>query len=92
MPHAWHKAPLAMAWFVIRYDLYTRAEKDGLVRGQFCPEKQIGYVKLKSTRPQSLDLELRDSPAGLRGWLIERDQTQCIWPFIICWTTRGWLL
>jgi pimeloyl-ACP methyl ester carboxylesterase len=35
-------------------------------------EKEWGYVKLQSTKPQSLSFGLNDSPSGLAAWIVEK--------------------
>lgn len=61
-----------MARLIFRSYLYTEAEKDGLARAQFYLKEQSGYLKLQSTRPQSLGFGLGDSPVGLLGWFVEK--------------------
>ena len=71
-PPSWYRAPLAIGRLIFSSFLYTPLEKDGLARAQRYLNEQSGYLKVQSTRPQSLGFGLDDSPIGLLGWLVEK--------------------
>ncbi len=47
-------------------------EKGALASLQYYDQKDSGYSKQQSTRPQSLGYGLVDSPAGQAGWILEK--------------------
>ena len=50
----------------------TPAEQSALAGLQHYQDKDSGYSKQQSTRPQTLGYGLVDSPAGQAGWIIEK--------------------
>ena len=50
----------------------TELEQQALAGMQHYQEKDSGYSKQQSTRPQSLGYGLVDSPAGQAGWILEK--------------------
>ena len=50
----------------------TEQEQRALAAMQHYQEKDSGYSKQQSTRPQSLGYGLVDSPAGQAGWILEK--------------------
>ncbi|KAL8779327.1 MAG: hypothetical protein Q9194_001503 [Teloschistes cf. exilis] len=52
--------------------LYTNRELKSLENMQYYRKEQDGYLRVQSTRPQSLGFGLGDSPVGLLGWLVEK--------------------
>jgi len=50
----------------------TDDEKGALASLQHYEQKDSGYSKQQSTRPQSLGYGLVDSPAGQAGWILEK--------------------
>lgn len=71
-PPPWYKAPLAIGRLILNSFLYSASEKARLARVQYFLEEQQGYVKLQSTRPQTLGFALGDSPIGVLGWFMEK--------------------
>ena len=71
-PPAWYKAPLAVGRLMLNSYFYTEREKQGLANLQRYMKEGNGYLKIQSTRPQSLGFGLGDSPIGLLGWLVEK--------------------
>ena len=71
-PPSWYKAPLVLGRLVLNSWLYTAREKQGLEKMQYYQREQSGYLKLQTTRPQSLGFALGDSPIGLLAWLVEK--------------------
>lgn len=71
-PPPWYKYPLAMGRLILNSYLYSAADKKALDRLQYYLKEQNGYLKVQSTRPQSLGFGLGDSPIGLLGWLLEK--------------------
>ena len=53
-------------------DNLTELEQKALAGMQHYSDKDSGYSKQQSTRPQSLGYGLVDSPAGQAGWIIEK--------------------
>jgi pimeloyl-ACP methyl ester carboxylesterase len=53
-------------------DNLTELEQKALAGMQHYADKDSGYSKQQSTRPQSLGYGLVDSPAGQAGWIIEK--------------------
>ncbi len=53
-------------------DNLTELEQSALAGMQHYQEKDSGYSKQQSTRPQSLGYGLVDSPAGQAGWILEK--------------------
>ncbi len=47
-------------------------EKEALASLQYYEQKDSGYSKQQSTRPQSVGYGLVDSPAGQAGWILEK--------------------
>ena len=52
--------------------LYSNRELASIKSLQYYQKEQNGYMKVQSTRPQSLGFGLGDSPIGLLGWLVEK--------------------
>lgn len=50
----------------------TSAEKKYLEQQNEWMQKEGGYFKIQSTKPQTLAYGLMDSPVGLAGWIIEK--------------------
>ncbi|KAL8662960.1 MAG: hypothetical protein Q9202_004283 [Teloschistes flavicans] len=71
-PPPWYKAPFTMGRLILSPYLYTNRELQSLKNMQYYQKEQNGYLKLQSTRPQSLGFGLGDSPIGLLGWLVEK--------------------
>lgn len=71
-PPSFYKAPLSLGRLVLSSWLYTDREKRGLKNGEYYMTEQIGYLKLQTTRPQTLGFALDDSPTGVLGWLVEK--------------------
>ena len=71
-PPPWYKAPLTFGRLVLSSYLYSVTEKQQLKRMQCFMDEGSGYMKIQSTRPQSLGFGLGDSPTGLLGWLVEK--------------------
>ena len=53
-------------------DDLTEAEQSALAGMKHYDEKDSGYAKQQSTRPQTLGYGLVDSPAGQAGWILEK--------------------
>jgi pimeloyl-ACP methyl ester carboxylesterase len=53
-------------------DSLTEAEQSALAGMKHYDEKDSGYSKQQSTRPQTLGYGLADSPAAQAGWIIEK--------------------
>src|SRR5215813_11009115 len=53
-------------------DLLTESDLARLQRASMYIQDQSGYMKLQSTRPQTLAYALTDSPAGQLAWIIEK--------------------
>lgn len=53
-------------------DNLTEQEQRALAAMQHYTDKDSGYSKQQSTRPQSLGYGLVDSPAGQAGWILEK--------------------
>ncbi|KAL9004741.1 MAG: hypothetical protein Q9188_002448 [Gyalolechia gomerana] len=68
----WYKAPLTMGRLLLSPYLYTNHELNSVKNMQHYRKEQDGYLKIQSTRPQSLGFGLGDSPIGLLGWLVEK--------------------
>ncbi|KAL8930004.1 MAG: hypothetical protein Q9172_000236 [Xanthocarpia lactea] len=71
-PPPWYKAPLTMGRLILSPYLYTNRELDSIKNMQYYQKEQNGYLRVQSTRPQSLGFGLGDSPIGLLGWLVEK--------------------
>ncbi|KAL9026245.1 MAG: hypothetical protein Q9196_005054 [Gyalolechia fulgens] len=71
-PPPWYKAPLTMGRLILSPYLYTDRELDSIKNMQHYQKEQDGYLKVQSTRPQSLGFGLGDSPIGLLAWLVEK--------------------
>ncbi|KAI4202623.1 MAG: hypothetical protein LQ350_002416 [Teloschistes chrysophthalmus] len=71
-PPPWYKAPFTMGRLILSPYLYTNRELDSLKNMQYYRKEQDGYLRVQSTRPQSLGFGLGDSPVGLLGWLVEK--------------------
>jgi epoxide hydrolase len=50
----------------------TEAERERLARQQRFHQEMAGYLRLQSTRPQTLAYALTDSPAGQLAWIVEK--------------------
>jgi epoxide hydrolase len=50
----------------------TESDQARLQRASWYIQDQSGYMKLQSTRPQTLAYALTDSPAGQLAWIIEK--------------------
>lgn len=57
----------------------TDFEKDALAAGQYYWDRDSGYSKEQSTRPQTVGYGLVDSPIGQAAWILEKFQawTDC---------------
>lgn len=51
---------------------YTESEKQGLARTQWFMNEGSGYRAQQSTKPQTLNYALTDSPVGLLAWIYEK--------------------
>ncbi|KAL8990219.1 MAG: hypothetical protein Q9177_001077 [Variospora cf. flavescens] len=71
-PPPWYKAPLTMGRLILSSYLYSKHEMNSIKQMQHYRDEQNGYLKVQSTRPQSLGFGLGDSPIGLLGWLLEK--------------------
>ncbi|KAI4216716.1 MAG: hypothetical protein LQ349_009095 [Xanthoria aureola] len=71
-PPPWYKAPLTMGRLILSPYLYTTRELESIKNMQYWEKEQQGYMRIQSTRPQSLGFGLGDSPIGLLGWLVEK--------------------
>jgi len=56
------------------------AERASLDRLRHHPEEGLGYIRIQSTRPQTIGYALTDSPVGLLAWIAEKFKE---------WTNRG---
>ena len=63
--------PVAMPDPATMNDL-TPAEQQALAALQHYQDKDSGYSKQQSTRPQTLGYALADSPAGQAAWILEK--------------------
>lgn len=61
-----------MGRLILSSYLYSKREMDSIKQMQRYQNEQNGYLKVQSTRPQSLGFGLGDSPIGLLGWLVEK--------------------
>lgn len=52
----------------------TEADRERLARFQHFLDDQSGYLKLQTTRPQTLAYSLADSPVGQLAWIVEKFQ------------------
>jgi len=50
----------------------TPAEQDRIARQKRFHEDMAGYLRIQSTRPQTLAYGLNDSPAGQLAWIVEK--------------------
>jgi epoxide hydrolase len=50
----------------------TTRELQNLKETQRFVDEGAGYMRIQSTRPQSIGYALNDSPAGLAGWFVEK--------------------
>ncbi|KAL8805184.1 MAG: hypothetical protein Q9223_005366 [Gallowayella weberi] len=71
-PPPWYKAPFAIGRLILSPYLYTKLELHSLQKMKDYQKEQDGYMRIQSTRPQSLGFGLGDSPIGLLGWLVEK--------------------
>ena len=55
----------------------TEQEQSALAGMQHYQDKDSGYSKQQSTRPQTLGYGLVDSPAGQAGWILEKFWSWC---------------
>ena len=53
-------------------DDLTESEKSALAGMQYYQEKDSGYAKIQSTRPQTLGYGLTDSPSAQAAWNVEK--------------------
>lgn len=53
----------------------STAEQEFLAEANVWLEKEAGYQKIQSTKPQTLAYGLNDSPVGLLAWIIEKFHT-----------------
>ena len=67
-----YKNPLVMGRLILSSFMYSAVEKNSLARFMQFEKEMNGYLKVQSTRPQSLGFGLGDSPIGLLGWLVEK--------------------
>ena len=72
-PPPWYKAPVTMGRLILSSYFYSETEQKRLREAQAFMKEGSGYLKVQSTRPQSLGFGLGDSPIGLLGWLVEKD-------------------
>ncbi|KAL8675463.1 MAG: hypothetical protein Q9168_000164 [Polycauliona sp. 1 TL-2023] len=68
----WYKAPLTLGRLILSSYLYTTTELNNLKIMKHYFKEQGGYMRIQSTRPQTLGFGLGDSPIGLLGWLVEK--------------------
>ena len=61
-----------MGRLVLSSYLYSELEQRRLRNVLDFMKERSGYLKIQSTRPQSLGFGLGDSPIGLLGWLVEK--------------------
>jgi hypothetical protein len=54
---------------------YGAEERGWLERTQRFWKEESGYFALQSTKPQSLAYGFKDSPVGLRAWIVEKRRT-----------------
>lgn len=71
-PPSWYRAPLRLGRLLLHPFLYSASEKRSLAGLQRFVNELDGYMKVQSTRPQSLGFALGDSPIGLLGWFVEK--------------------
>ncbi|KAL8952317.1 MAG: hypothetical protein Q9222_001769 [Ikaeria aurantiellina] len=71
-PPPWYKAPFTWGRLILSPYLYSNHEMGSIKNMQYYQKEQNGYLKVQSTRPQSLGFGLGDSPVGLLGWLVEK--------------------
>ena len=50
----------------------SKEEVAALNKMETFEDEELGYVKIQSTRPQTLGYALADSPAGLAAWMLEK--------------------
>jgi hypothetical protein len=55
------------------------AEKAGLQRAQEVQNTGLGYLRLQSTKPQTIGYSVSDSPVGLLAWIYEK---------LVAWTDK----
>ncbi|KAL8812816.1 MAG: hypothetical protein Q9223_002028 [Gallowayella weberi] len=67
-----YKVPLVLARLALSSFLYSEMEREALKKMWNYFQEEGGYMKIQSTRPQSLGFGLGDSPVGLLGWLVEK--------------------
>ncbi|KAF2734453.1 alpha/beta-hydrolase, partial [Polyplosphaeria fusca] len=95
-------SPLAFLTFLTKHLLnwYTPAEKAGLARTASIQASGMGYLRLQSTKPQTLGYSLSDSPAGLLAWIYEKlhdwtdaypwtDDEICTWASLYWFSAAG---
>ncbi|EMD39720.1 hypothetical protein CERSUDRAFT_112026 [Gelatoporia subvermispora B] len=68
-PSFWSNPFLFLAALVTPW---TPAERAGLEHTKLFGENEMGYIKLQSTRPQTLGYALADSPVALLAWIYEK--------------------
>jgi epoxide hydrolase len=51
---------------------FTDADRATLDRLRRHPEEGLGYIKIQSTRPQTVGYALTDSPVGQLAWIVEK--------------------
>jgi pimeloyl-ACP methyl ester carboxylesterase len=56
-------------------DGLTEEEAAGVAAMAAYQQRETGYVKIQSTKPQTLGYGLSDSPAGVAGWIVEKFRT-----------------
>lgn len=60
----------------------TPSELDYKQRANEWLRKEGAYIKINSTKPQSLAYALSDSPAGMAAWIVEKYHSWSDWPLI----------
>ena len=60
----------------------TLSELDYKQRANEWLRKEGAYIKINSTKPQSLAYALSDSPAGMAAWIVEKYHSWSDWPLI----------
>lgn len=71
-PPSWYKAPLRFGRLLLYPLLYSASERRSIAAMKRYLNELDGYLKVQSTRPQSLGFGLGDSPIGLLGWFVEK--------------------
>ena len=64
------KSPIRFIKFLITP--FTPSEREGLANFIAFQAQGDGYMKVQSTRPQTLGYGLADSPVGMLAWIYEK--------------------